>query len=234
MIENVTNGGTNYLQNANFFFPEDLPLYRDLELHRVGFDRDPLLVQIFLGKKLPGEVRGSGSPLHCAAGPNLFVQISSSKKWLMIHPKWSRYVKPNMFSYQVASGSIAGLTHQANKTQRWGNFPRWEGTVHPGDAVWIPGWFWHEVQNVPSDDWSLAVATRYSNFFQIWEANPLFTPMVDLGVKEKPCLPGFRFICAALHPGLEKGGVLVQKQSEISHEAVERRLKAGVLERDSE
>lgn len=233
IIENITNGGTNYLHNANLYFPEDLELYRDLDLKRMGFDRETLLVQMFLGKKVPGEVRGSGSPLHCAAGPNLFIQISSAKKWTMIHPKWSRYVEPNLFRYQVAASSKTAVTHMANATHRWGNFPRWEGTVYPGDAIWIPGWMWHEVENIPSNDWSLAVATRYSTYFQLYETNALFTMLVDFGVKEKACLPGTRFICAAMHPGVEKG-FSIQRQSEAAREGTERRIKAGTLETDAE
>jgi len=203
-IGNITSGGSPYLQNSNFYFPEDLPLYKDMELWRGGFDRQPFLVHLFLGRKLPGEKRGSGSSLHCAAAPNFFLQIRSSKNWIMIHPKWSRYVLPNMFNYQVAAFSVAALTHQGKEQNRWRNFPRWEGTVHPGDALWIPGWYWHEVHNVPSDQWSIASATRFSTYFQLYENNPLFTIISDLGVKEKPCLPGTRFLCVALHPGVEK------------------------------
>jgi hypothetical protein len=234
MINNISAGGTNYLQNANLFFPQDMPLYEEMELKRTGFDRITFLVQFFLGRKLPGEVRGSGSSLHCAAAPNLFIQIRSQKHWIMFHPKWSRYVMPNMFNYQVAAGSMAGLLHQNKEKNRWGNFPRWEGTLQPGDALWVPGWFWHEVHNIPNDDWSIAAATRYSTFFQLWENNPLFTFLADWGTREKPCLPGTRFICAALHPGVEKGS-LMQTHSGAAQEAVVRRLlKQGVLEKDAE
>jgi len=231
---NITGGGTNYLQNANFFFPEDFKLYHEMELDRTGFDRKTFLVQFFLGRYLPTEHRGSGSSLHCAAAPNLFIQIRCSKHWIMFHPKWSRYVLPNMFNYQVAAGSIAGLTHQGKEAHRWGNFPRWEGDVHPGDALWVPGWFWHEVHNIPNDDWSIASATRYSTFWQLWENNPLFTFLVDWGTKEKPCLPGTRFLCMALHPGVERGSQ-AQMYSGAAHEAVvDKLLRQGVLEKNAE
>jgi len=217
-VENVTNGGTTYLHNANLIFPEDMPLYKDMELDRSKFDRYPMLAQFFLGKKRPGEVRGSGSPLHCAAAPNLFIQISSSKKWTTIDAKWTRFIWPNMFSFQLAAHSKAAIVHEPHKAiGRFGNFPRAEVTVHPGDGLWVPGWMWHEVENVPSDDWSLAVATRYSVYWQLMDQNWIFSLLADFGTSGRPCLRGLRLICFALYPGVHKSqGPMIPNQLDFA------------------
>ena len=38
--------------------------------------------------------KGSGSGLHCANTTNFFYNIHGKKHWLLIHPKYSPYLKP--------------------------------------------------------------------------------------------------------------------------------------------
>jgi len=192
VVKNVTNGGNNYLFNSNLQYPMDVDLVKQIGLERLDW-KPALLIQFFLGLSRPGESRVGGSPLHCATAPNLNIQLSGEKTWIMIDPKYSGYLRPQLLSDQVAA--LAGANLEYGATSRWHNFPRFESLVRPGDAIYIPSWWWHEVQNIPGEAWQLSLAIRVSDMFSsIWN-NWLFSALVDFGVRHKPCLPGLRLIC---------------------------------------
>jgi len=200
VVANITRGGNNYIFNAPLEAQFDMDLYREMEVERFSANyRKPAVVQFFLGLARPGEKRLGGSALHAATAPNLNVQYSGSKRWLMIDPKYARYVKPNLFSTQLAV--LAGATADYPAEARWTNFPRYELILHPGDALWIPSWWFHEVHNLPGEEWQISVAIRFGHYMSSLQNNWHFTGLTDLGVHGKPCWRGFRLTCLQLHPG---------------------------------
>jgi len=117
----------------------------------------------------------------------------------MIDPKYARYIKPTQFSAQLAN--VAGLMYGLER--RWSNFPRYETILHPGDAIWIPSWWFHEVHTIQGEAWQISVAMRFGNILSSWYNNFHFSVMADLGTPNKPCWPGFRLICFEFHPGFD-------------------------------
>jgi len=212
LVKNVSQGGNNYIFNAPFEVEYDVPLYKDMEVDRFSKHyRKPAIVQFFLGLARPGESRVGGSVLHAATAPNLNVQYSGSKRWLLIDPKYARYVKPNLFSTQLAV--LANATYEYPADARWTNFPRFETLLHPGDALWIPSWWFHEVHNLQGKDWQISVAIRYAHYWSSLQNNWHFTGLVDLGASGKPCWRGLRLTCLQLHPGWDTYGYTALQNS---------------------
>jgi len=117
----------------------------------------------------------------------------------MIDPKYARYLKPSQFSAQLAN--IAALSYHYGVEKRWSNFPRYETILKPGDAIWIPSWWFHEVQTIQGEDWQISVAIRFGHILSSLYNNLHFSVMADLGTPNKPCWRGFRLVCFELHPG---------------------------------
>jgi len=190
--KNITAGGNNYLFNSNFLYPEDVNIVREIGAEIVDW-KPPTVFQFFFGRSRVGETRVGGSPLHAAITPNVNIQIRGEKTWIMIDPKYVGYVKPTLFSEQVAM--FAGASLDYGVEGRWQNYPRFESVVRPGDAIFIPSWWLHEVQNLPGEEWQMSLAIRYTNALSSLWNNWHFTALVDLGTRHKPCWPGFRLIC---------------------------------------
>jgi len=214
IVRNITNGGNNYVFNANFENPTDMHLYDDIGLDRLYDWRRPAVVQFFLGLAREGEKRLGGSPLHAAVPPNLNVQLSGSKRWIMVDPKYSLYMRPRLLSDQVAL--VTEATFEYDAESRWHNFPRYEGLIHPGDAIFIPPWWYHEVHNIQGPKWQISLAVRYSDIVGSWLTNWWYALLIDIGVRDKPCWPGFRLICLELFKGWQTG-----KNFNVKHNAGE-------------
>jgi len=219
-VNNISSGGNNYLFNSNLEYPVDLKLYNEIGAEKINW-KPPVLVQFFLGLSRVGETRVGGSPLHAAVAPNINIQLSGEKTWIMINPKYAGYVKPTLLSDQVAVFAKAGLDY--GPKDRWHNFPRFESVLRPGDAIFIPSWWFHEVQNLPGPDWQLSLAVRYTNMVSSLWNNWLFSILVDIGTRHKPCWPGFRLICFEF-------GAWEQTYQRQSHAALEMARRAKEME----
>jgi len=148
----------------------------------------------------------------------------------MIDPKYVGYVKPTLFSEQVAM--FAGASLDYGVEGRWQNYPRFEGVVRPGDAIFIPSWWLHEVQNHPGPDWQLSLAIRYTNAASsLWD-NWLFSVLVDVGLNNKPCWRGLRLICFEYFGAWEKTPTFAR--ASLAALEVERREKARERDRETE
>eukprot|EP00808_Paulinella_micropora_P010038 g277.t1 len=216
VVDNVTAGGKNYIFNANLIYEKDKELAKDLELERIGWPHEPTLVQFFLGLSRPGEIP-TGSALHSSFAPNVNFQLSGVKQWIMVDPKYLIYTKPQLLDKQFA------LLHGSDFRpigERWKNFPRLQGYLHPGDAIYIPPYWYHEVINQPVPDWQISIAVRYWSTSATMRNQPWLAMIQDLGVRGRPCLPGTRvFFCAPLQAmtgGWTTGDI--QKKSEAGAE----------------
>jgi hypothetical protein len=193
VVKNVTAGGNNYLFNSNFEYPTDIKLVKEIDIDRLKW-RPAILIQFFLGLAREWEAKWRGSPMHAAVAPNINVQLSGRKHWVMIDPKYYAYVKPTLLSDQVAVFVGGGLDY--GEVDRWHNFPRFDDIVNPGDAIYIPPWWMHEVQNLQGPEWQISLALRFPDLRSSLWNGWFFTSLVDLGTRNKPCLPGFRMLCA--------------------------------------
>lgn len=160
-----------YVSGDQFIFNSESgnKLLNDLELeNKLGkefmnstlYSKDELY--FFLGNK-----GMSGTSWHCAPNRSLFVQIFGRKRWTFIHPKYSLLLHPqrsHLYSRIFLAGdSFQYFNNQEEKnkgknntiqsdSEIFGHVPRMQVILEPGDAVTVPSWYWHHVENLPNNE----------------------------------------------------------------------------------
>lgn len=151
-IDRIRAGGKSYLFASSRFLDQNAELQADLQLDRVGalMGRKVVRSEVFLG--------GANvyTPFHCAPGDNMFCQIHGRKRWTLVAPDHAFWLYPDVnprcthfFSPVPSEGS-----------QEWPLFdsvPRYVAELEPGDVLYNPSWWWHEVLNL---DETIAAALR--------------------------------------------------------------------------
>lgn len=87
------------------------------------------------------------SNLHCAPGGNFFLQVAGRKTWTLVDPALSPYVFPlpsRPFNHCL---SLYGSFHAGDANAPIHRLPRLTVTLEPGDLLYNPPWWWHEVVN---------------------------------------------------------------------------------------
>lgn len=129
-------------------------------------------VPIFLarGLQIPDNQKNVRTDLHCEPIGNIAIQLEGSKKWTLVHPKYSRLLQPTIskhgraFFYSKLNPINNHYLH---------DIPHYEIITNNGDGLWIPPWTWHRVDYIP-ETVSLAASLFH---FRPWEFvvnNPLF------------------------------------------------------------
>jgi hypothetical protein len=97
---------------------------------------------------------GTGSAFHCAVGGNFFVMVCGRKRWILVKPSDSFAMYPtigrNMGSAYVGS-PINSETYESEQMERYPLFSKvskFTVTLEPGDVLFVPSWWWHEVKNL--------------------------------------------------------------------------------------
>lgn len=112
----------------------------------------------------------TGTPFHCAAGGNWFVQTVGTKVWYFVHPKYTSGFEP------LRHGPISFApkeTDNAHFDQFMDILPNLQVTLQPGDLLYNPPWYWHAIRNGPGT--SLAAIMRSFDLKPARKNNFLFT-----------------------------------------------------------
>jgi hypothetical protein len=149
---------------------EGLPLLEDLQFPRIlgkQYVESPLYsvndLYLFLGNK-----GYSGTSWHCAPNWSLFVQVKGRKKWTFIHPKYSTLLHPQR-SHLYSRIFLAGEEFREFRNEEEKNspcpnctvstdgelfsrVPRTQVILEPGDALTVPSWYWHHVENLKDEE----------------------------------------------------------------------------------
>jgi hypothetical protein len=91
---------------------------------------------------------------HNALLPNWFLQIAGTKSWRLVPPEWTPYMKP--MAACNPGIFLSGHAFLRNSSR----VPRLDVRTRPGDLMFFPSNWWHEVHNVGPDEFQLAVAIR--------------------------------------------------------------------------
>jgi hypothetical protein len=97
---------------------------------------------------------GTGSAFHCAAGGNFFHMVAGRKRWVLVGPEHSfamyptigRSRKSAIFCSPINSESYEGEQEELYPLYKW--VPKYVVVLEPGDILFVPGWWWHEVKNI--------------------------------------------------------------------------------------
>lgn len=171
-----------YINNVTKIFVDHPELIDDLELNRIKEvdnsinEKNWLKVNMFMGG------RDTGSSLHCAVAGNFFFNIHGKKKWILIDPKYSRYLKstPSKSFEFVISGD-----DMENPSEILRRIPKYEVILEPGDVLYNPPWWWHYVHN--ETDFTIGCAVRdHTVYRQSFKNNLFYMLMTKYPVRLNP------------------------------------------------
>ena len=127
---------------------------------------------------------GTGSSLHCAVGGNFFFNVHGRKKWVLIHPKYSKFLKstPSKDFEFVISGY-----DMENQSEILKKIPKYEVILEPGDVLYVASWWWHYVKNMT--DFTIGCSVRdHSAYWQSFKNNPMFMLMSPYPIRINPLI----------------------------------------------
>ncbi len=168
-----------YLHNSSEF-AEVSGLLDGLGIERINSrlcDPESTWDEIFASNLFVGTERVY-SNLHCAPGGNFFLQIAGRKTWTLVDPALSPYLCPltaRPFNHCL---SIYGSYHaQSDDCPIW-RLPRQTVTLEPGDLLYNPPWWWHEVINHGDTiGCALRHVPRPFDRSPTWANHPLFSAL---------------------------------------------------------
>ena len=130
--------------------------------------------QVFIGGQ------GTRTSLHCAGEHNLFTQVHGKKHWYFIEPKADPWLNPpvsrtpyfySMFDPECPDyASYPGMA----ATQIW------ECTLEPGDVLFNPPFWWHQVRNITP---SIGVGFRWFDLVDNLATNTTGTALTLMATK---------------------------------------------------
>ena len=123
-----------------------------------------------------------GTPFHAAIFSNLFLQVHGERTWTLIAPWHSQYMRPIHGAQYVHGSAVYEDWHKPTRRPHISRLPRLTVTLKPGDVLYIPAWWWHEVL-LEAEGFSLGVSTRGMGMRDKWYRWPVlrFIPFLNGG-----------------------------------------------------
>jgi len=171
------------IRNAPLELAWNKILNEDLDLERIGGSflggaTTTALTQMFLGGSVPEDspTPTVGTGWHCDICNNFIVQVVGVKRWIMVDPIYSVYMRPTMVNGKTA---IAGA-HVSIAKETLPYFPHHIVDLHPGDMLYNPEWYWHSIENRPVGPYSFGLVSRQCHIKRNFKSNAIFTSMITL------------------------------------------------------
>jgi len=118
---------------------------------------------------------GSLTPCHYDKAENLHMQICGQKTFLLIPPDQTFAVYPYPIDHPLDSFSMVDFdAPDLQRFDRFAHLKPFEVTLEPGDLLYLPKYWWHQVAQGPGDNISLNFwcAQRQADQMSIFEENP--------------------------------------------------------------
>lgn len=138
-----------YLHNSTSFATQCPELLDELELDRIKAaltDPGSTWDELFASNLFVGTDRVHSS-LHCAPGGNFFLQVYGEKTWTLVSPAWGAWLFPVLSRPFNHCLSVYGSYRSQPEDSPIWRLPRLTVTLKPGDLLYNPPWWWHEVEN---------------------------------------------------------------------------------------
>jgi len=154
----------------------------ELDLKRIGGTfaagiSSTVLTQMFIGAYTPpNQSIPVGSGWHCDICNNFVVQIAGVKRWIMVDPIYSIYMRPTMIRGKTA---IAG-GHGSISSETLPHIPHYSVDLYPGDFLYNPEWYWHTIENQAVGPYSFGLVSRQCHMARNFKSNTLFTSLIVL------------------------------------------------------
>lgn len=93
------------------------------------------------------------APQHQAYSPDFSMQIANSKLWRFVHPRHTPRMRPG-------KGDVPGVLFSLIQFVNGTDIPFSEVVAEPGDMLYFPEHWWHEVHNVEPERFGLMIGFR--------------------------------------------------------------------------
>lgn len=163
-------GADRYVTNCEQLLARHPELVEDLavDAYRPWTRKRPYCAQLFLGAR-----RSLGLYFHCANNFNAFTMLHGRKRWTLVHPDHSYFMYPIVSRHSAYVASIINhVEAPPGATELFGFCPRYEVVLEPGDVLFNPPWWWHQVENL--DETTVGCASRWAGLGGR-DLNPLFS-----------------------------------------------------------
>ncbi len=176
-IDALKKGSLTYLKFSRLI-DENEELKQELDLFWLRKFKLPLSFReetyLFIGAK------GTITPIHCGFTPNLFIQISGQKKWVLYEVGDRIFLDPRTERtfYYYSNADPYNLDDERFPLLKYAK--RYEVTLNPGDVLWVPPFVWHQVEN-PTD--SIGLAYRFNSVPTTMRSSKLLTLLFFLATK---------------------------------------------------
>jgi hypothetical protein len=167
----VAAGGKEYVRCA--------PLETEHPDLRAGIDREWLEARV--GPEHSGPLQffmggeGTRTPLHSEFCGNMMIQVQGRKRWLLYEPATLLFLDPAARRMPYFYSDADPYAPEAAAAPLFARADRWEATVEPGDVLWVPPFWWHDVTNIGGP--SIGVRCDTSSAWQALRASPLLFAM---------------------------------------------------------
>ncbi len=104
---------------------------------------------------------GRTTPIHAGISALFFVMAEGEKKWTFFSPSSSALVHPRRAGRDYNFSDVNINSPDPDKYPGFELLTRLECTLKKGDVLWLPTWWWHEVETL-SDSW--AIRYGFGNF----------------------------------------------------------------------
>ena len=137
--------------------------------------------EAFFGFGAEAQPYATGSPYHAALFGNLFLQVEGERTWTLIAPWYSQLMRPLHGTSHVLSSVYDDWVQPARRAHL-SRLPRYTVTMRPGDVLFVPPWWWHEVV-LGAQGFSFGVSTRGMGMRGAWHRWPIlrFLPPISGG-----------------------------------------------------
>merc|ERR1740124_1395050 len=155
----------------------------DLDINRIwrgfgNYDTHSSFIghQFSMGRAKKGQKKGATTfDWHCEPGSNWFIQVSGTKEWWFMDPKYSAYMMTNHTGagirvLRTSNGDLMRDLHDLLPLETY--------ILQAGDLLYNPEWEWHTVKK--DEGVSVAVAMREFNLTNALNSNAGYTSVVAI------------------------------------------------------
>ena len=176
IIQNISGGGPQKFASEMVFrkFPE---LLEDLNVTWLAAAFGHHFKKEYIGTTLTmplfyaqgQHVTTTRTDLHCEPIGNVVLMLSGSKKWTLVPPSQSQYLRPQA----SPDGRAYIFSRRVPTALELQGLERYELIANAGDLLWVPTWTWHRVDYTPGVA-SLSLGMFHFRAYDFAVNNPLF------------------------------------------------------------
>ena len=129
--------------------------------------------ELFFGWTSSSSESASGTGFHAAVMENIFLQVQGERNWTLVDPRYTMRMRPMHGARYIQGARLydEGWTTLKRPTH-WNSIPKMTVTTRPGDILFIPAWWWHEIR-IEDDSFSLGISNRNHMRVDSWRHSPI-------------------------------------------------------------